>query len=89
MIKITQNPLFRICGVVAVIYYGLFQSKSDNGLNKRLSPDKIKSNISDISQKSIYIIDNIQQAKADSLRKHHDTNNDSHNKIEEVKSEQK
>jgi len=89
MIKIAKNPLFRIGGIIAVLYYGLFQSNSENGLNKRLSPNKIKSNISEISQKSVYIIDNVQRARSESVKKPDNINSDTNKKIEEVKSEEK
>ena len=71
MIKIVKNPFFRIFGIVLILYYGFFQSDSEKGLNKRLAPDKIKSNISELSNKSIYIIENIRKSKTGNITNIH------------------
>jgi hypothetical protein len=62
--KIIKNPIFRICGIIAILYYGLFQNKyNPDSLNNRLAPERIKSNLSEISEKSAYIIHNVGKAK--------------------------
>ena len=64
MIKIIRNPIFRICGIVAILYYGLFQNKYEtDSLNNRLAPERIKSNLSEISNKSVHIIHNVRKAE--------------------------
>ncbi len=64
MNSIVKNPIFRVCGIMAILYYGLFQNKHDpDGLSKRLAPGKIKSNLSEISEKSSYIINNVKKVK--------------------------
>jgi hypothetical protein len=69
MKSIIKNPIFRICGIVVILYYGLFQNKHDpDSLNNRLAPTKIKSNLSEISEKSVYIIQNVK--KAEEAQKH-------------------
>ena len=91
MIKIAKNPLFRICGIIAVLYYGLFQSNIENGLNKRFSPDKIKSGISEMSQKSVEIIHTVKKVKEAELNKSYDLVNQKNDQIintnKEAKSE--
>jgi len=64
MDKIIKNPIFRVCGIIAILYYGLFQNKNNpESLNSRLAPEKIKSNLSEISEKSVYIIHNVGKAQ--------------------------
>ncbi len=65
MNQIFKNPLFRICGVVIILYYGLLKDKSNpESLARRLSSERIKANISEISHKSYYVINNIQNAES-------------------------
>jgi hypothetical protein len=64
MNKIVKNPIFRICGIIIILYYALFKNQHDpDALNKRLAPEHIKSNLSEISEKSVYIIHNIKKAE--------------------------
>ena len=65
MIKtIINNPIFRICGVVVILYYGLFKNKYEpESLGNRFSAERIKSNISEVSEKSAYIAENIRKAE--------------------------
>ena len=64
MQKLIKNPFFRIIGVIVVLYYGLFYDNSHpDNLKNRLAPEKIKSNLSEISSQGIYIIDNITKAE--------------------------
>lgn len=64
MNSITKNPIFRICGIALILYYGLFQNKDNpDNLGNRLAPERIKSNLSEISDKSVYIIGNVKKAE--------------------------
>jgi hypothetical protein len=74
MIKIVKNPFFRIIGIIIILYYGLFKGESQNSLNNRFSPNKIKSNISELSDKSIDIIENIKKSKAENANNINDKN---------------
>ena len=88
MINFISGTVF---GIIAVLYYGLFQSNVENGLNKRFSPDKIKSGISEMSQKSAEIIHTVKKAKEAELNKSYDLENQKNDQIvnanEEAKSE--
>jgi FtsZ-interacting cell division protein ZipA len=89
--KIINNPIFRICGIIAILYYGLFQNKSNpESLGNRLSPERIKSNLSDISEKSVYIIQNVGKAqelqKANAAKEQQDKDE---KEKKEVKNEEK
>jgi hypothetical protein len=65
MMKIIQNPLFRIIGIGVILYYGLFHNKyNDNSLRNRLSPEKLKADLSEVSSKTVYIINGVQKAKS-------------------------
>ena len=64
MQKLIRNPLFRIIGVTVVLYYGLLHDNHHpDSLGNRLAPEKVKSNLSEMSSQSIYIIDNIKKAE--------------------------
>ncbi len=64
MNKLTKNPIFRICGITAILYYGLFHNKHNpDNLANRLDPDRIKANLSEISDKSVYIINNVKKVE--------------------------
>ncbi len=66
--RLIHNPIFRICGIGVILYYGLFQNKYDvDSLGNRLAPEKIKANLSDMSNKGSYIVDNVR--KAEELKK--------------------
>jgi hypothetical protein len=78
MRDIIKNPLFRIAGILAILYYGLFHDKSDpDSLRNRLSAEKVKSNIGEITSQSIHIIDNVKKAQeiSKSLANPESTNN--------------
>ncbi len=64
MQKLIHNPIFRIIGIMAVLYYGLFHNRQKpESLGNRLSPEIIKANLSEVSSKSVDIITNLQKAE--------------------------
>ncbi|MFT6076851.1 MAG: hypothetical protein ACJA02_000328 [Myxococcota bacterium] len=64
MKSIIKHPIFRIAGILAILYYGLFHDKSSpDNLGNRLSSQNIKSNLRDVTSKSLYIIDNVKKAE--------------------------
>jgi hypothetical protein len=64
MKKIISNPIFRIAGILAILYYGLLHDKSaPDSLGNRLSAQKVKSNLIEATSKSVYIIENVKKAE--------------------------
>ncbi|MCE3255308.1 MAG: hypothetical protein K0R25_802 [Rickettsiaceae bacterium] len=64
MSSLIKNPIFRIIGILVILYYGLFYNNDKpESLKARLAPEKIKSNLSDMSSKSLYIIENVKKAE--------------------------
>jgi hypothetical protein len=62
--KLIQNPIFRIIGIGVILYYGLLYNKSHpDSLANRLAPQKVKNNLTEISEKSTNIITNIKKAE--------------------------
>lgn len=65
MRALINNPLFRIVGVVVILYFALFKNNHEvDSLSNRLKPAKVKSDLADASANTIYIIDNIQKARS-------------------------
>lgn len=59
-----KNPLIKICGVVVIIYLGLFSNKSNpDSLGNRLSAENIQKNLHEAKKKSQFIAANISAAK--------------------------
>lgn len=64
MQKLISNRLFRVVGIVLILYYGLLHDKSNpDSLGNRLAPAKVKSNLKEISNKSVDIMGNLQKAE--------------------------
>ena len=59
-----KNPIIKTAGVIIVIYFAFFSDKKNpNGLAQRLSGKNIKSDLSEISRKSQFILTNVGVAK--------------------------
>lgn len=64
MQKLINNRLFRIVGMIVILYYALFHDKTNpESLGNRLAPEKVKSNLEQISGKSVEVMENIQRAE--------------------------
>lgn len=64
MQKLINNRFFKIFGIAAILYYGLLHNKTNpESLGNRLSPEKIKSNIGEVSKKSANIMYEIKKAE--------------------------
>ena len=62
--KIINNPLFKITGILLILYLALFQdNKNKENLRNRLSEQKIKDNLSYIKDRTIYIKQNIKKSQ--------------------------
>jgi hypothetical protein len=63
MRKLINNPLFRLAGVIIILYFALFKNGYEaDSLKNRLKPERVKSNLGEISSNSIHIIDAIKKA---------------------------
>jgi len=57
-------PIFKIVGVSLVLYFGLFYNdESYDSLSKRLAPERVKKNLSEVQEKSKFIFSNINEAR--------------------------
>jgi hypothetical protein len=76
--NITKYPIFKIIGIIAIIYFALFYNKSSpNSLGNRLSYDNIKGDLKQASEKTVFILGNINAAqKIDSEKKDIEPNKD-------------
>lgn len=64
MKSLIHNPIFRIVGVAAILYFALFKNNRDvDSLSNRLKPEKVKSDFADMSAKSTYIMENLRKAQ--------------------------
>ncbi|MES2677321.1 MAG: hypothetical protein V4612_03280 [Pseudomonadota bacterium] len=64
MHKLISNPIFRIIGIGIILYYGLLYNKNHpDSLGNRLAPEKVKSDLNEISSKSVNILANIKKAE--------------------------
>jgi hypothetical protein len=62
--KLLQNPLIKIIGVLVIIYFGLFANKKNpDSLGNRLSMKKVKEHFSDIGEKGKFIVTNVEAAR--------------------------
>jgi hypothetical protein len=87
--RLIKNPIFRICGIAAILYYGLFQNKYEtDSLGNRLAPEKIKANISDMSTKGAYIVGNVRKAE-EITKSAQEANSKDEKDTKEVENEQK
>jgi hypothetical protein len=64
ILELLKNPIIKTIGIVAILYFALFADKKNpESLGNRLSPEKIKQDFSEITEKSKFIITNVQLAK--------------------------
>lgn len=62
--RLLQNPLVKIIGVAAVLYFGLlYKNDSPESLSKRLDPDLLKSEIGEVKEKGQFILSNLNEAR--------------------------
>jgi len=62
--QLLQNPLVKIIGIAAVLYFGLLYKNDDpESLKTRLDPNRIKSEIDEAKQKGQFILTNLNDAK--------------------------
>lgn len=61
--KLLKNPLFKIVGIVVILYLTLFNKEKENSLGNRISSEKVKENLSYIKDKTIYIKENLNNSK--------------------------
>lgn len=60
-----KNPLVKIIGIVAIMYFALFANKNNpQSLGNRLSSERIKKNLSEMQEKGKFIASNVQAAKS-------------------------
>ena len=64
MQDLIKNPLFKIIGIIVILYLALFKDDSNpENLCNRLSGEKIKSNISEMTDKGYEIREKLQEAQ--------------------------
>jgi hypothetical protein len=65
-----RNPIFKVIGIVVILYIALFSNKHDpESLGNRLSVDQIKQDIEDAKKKSNFIASNLLAAQEASKQK--------------------
>lgn len=63
--KLLENPLIKIIGIVVVLYFALFANKHNpQSLGNRLSAERIKKNLGDIEEKGKFIASNVRAAQS-------------------------
>lgn len=61
---LVTNPIFKLVGIGAILYFALFYNKHDNrSLSRRYSAQNIKESISEASKKKKEIEQKISRAK--------------------------
>lgn len=59
-----KNPLFKIAGVLLILYFALFANKKNpESLGNRLSSENIKKNFGEMRQRGQYIATNLNKAQ--------------------------
>lgn len=62
--QLLQNPLVKIIGIAAVLYFGLLYKNDDpESLKTRLDPNRIQSEIDEAKQQGHFILTNLNEAK--------------------------
>lgn len=62
--ELLRNPIIKIIGIVAIIYFALFADKKNpESLGHRFAKDKIEKNLHEAKQKSSFIITNVNLAQ--------------------------
>ena len=63
--KLLKNPIIKIAGIFLILYFGLFADKENpNSLGSRFSKSQLNHDLSDVKQKSHFIIANLSAAKS-------------------------
>ena len=69
MLSFLKNPLFKLTGVILILYFALFANKENpESLGNRLSSDNIKENFQEMRDKGQFIAGNLQNAKKEIKR---------------------
>lgn len=64
MNKLTSNPIFRTVGIILILYFALFHNKQDpDSLGNRLSGERLKENLQEMSVKSVDILEGVRKAE--------------------------
>lgn len=58
--SLIKNPLFRIVGILLIIYFGIIKNYRDQGI---ISKDKLKNDLTNAKNQISYISSNIEMAK--------------------------
>lgn len=62
--ELLHNPIIKIIGIVAVLYFALFANKQNpESLGNRLSPTNVKKNFQEAKEKSKFIAVNVKKAQ--------------------------
>jgi hypothetical protein len=62
--NLIKNPLFKIIGIILIIYFALFDNKENpQSLANRLSVKQLQQNASEVKEKTHFILYNLQNAK--------------------------
>ncbi len=62
--KLLRNPIIKIIGISAILYYGLLANKEKPGsLGNRLSSEQIKKDFSEVREKTVFIAENVKLAR--------------------------
>lgn len=63
--KLLENPLIRVVGIMVVLYFALFSNKQNpQSLGNRLSSEKIKKHLSEVEEKGKFIATNVKAARS-------------------------
>ncbi len=66
-----NHPLVKVVGISAILYFALFANKENpESLGNRLSSEKIKKNVSEVKEKSHFIITNLEMAHRAAAQQH-------------------
>ncbi|MFT5703296.1 MAG: hypothetical protein ACJAZX_000957 [Rickettsiales bacterium] len=91
MQQLIRNPVFRVVGILVILYYGLFYNKNHpDSLGNRFTPTKITSDIKEVSTKSFEIIANVRKAEELSKKEANTLNKENleKNKPKQIESDQ-
>lgn len=62
--KLLQNPLIKLIGIVAIIYFALFADKRNPAsLGNRVSLERVKENLGEMEEKGKFIAGNVKAAR--------------------------
>ena len=61
---LVKNPLLKIVGVLAILYFGLYANKKDpDSVGNRFSAEKVKKNVDEATSRGLFIVDNLRKAE--------------------------